>query len=306
MAKHTPKPLAAICDRLIAQPYLKPAARSVGIDPSTLFAWLEKSRADPPFHQHVAAAMRMSVLLIESNARELALNGFDEVVTFQGRVQYELDPRYVGVDDDTMVKLRLNKPSVEYHRYRRDADGNAIPLKVRRKPSDALVTTVLRAHFRKLYGEHKSVSVGGGVLIVGASAAPASSKAIERKPVDYIDMVPIEASVEEDARRGGYMVVGPRAKTSAEIEERELQLLSTEHVVEFREKDDDGEPDVTSNAAATGSAPSAGQPSSTLERKPSLGASAARGGKPDATRSASSGADRIGYGRPPPGGVKVC
>ena len=33
-------------------------------------------------------------------------------------------------------------------------------MKVRRKPSDALITMILRAHFRKLYGEHKSLSVG--------------------------------------------------------------------------------------------------------------------------------------------------
>jgi hypothetical protein len=249
MAKHTPETLAAICDRLVAHPYLKPAARSIGIDLSTLFAWLEKSRADPaslsfvwseveaPFHQHVAAAMRMSVLLIESNARELALNGFDEVVTFQGRVQYELDPRYIGMDDGSMATLGFDKPSVEFHRYKRDADGNAIPLKVRRKPSDALVTTVLRAHFRKLYGEHKSVSVGGGVLVVGAAQALAAPKTIDHKPGDYVDMLPIEASEEEDAKRGGYMVVGPRAKTSAEIDERERQLLSTKCVVEFREED---------------------------------------------------------------------
>jgi hypothetical protein len=105
------------------------------------------------------------------------------------------------------------------------------------------------------------------VLIVGASAAPASSKAIEPKPVDYIDMVPIEASVEEDAKCGGYMVVGPRAKTSAEIGARERQSLSTEHVVEFRENDDDGGPNLKSNVAATVSAPSEGEPSSTRERR---------------------------------------
>jgi hypothetical protein len=262
MAKHTAETLAAICDRLVAHPYLKPAARAVGIDPSTLFAWLEKSRSDPPslsfvwseleapFHQHVAAAMRMSVLLIESRAREMALNGFDEVVTFQGQVQYELDPRYVGVDDATMLKLGLDKPSVGYHRYRRDAAGQAIPLKVKRKPSDALVTTVLRAHFRKLYGEHKSVSVGGGVLVVGGAQEMAPARAIdhrEPKRPEYLEMTPIEASEEEEARRGGFMVVGQRAKTSAEIEEREREYLSKTIVIEFVESEGDGQ-----LAAATG------------------------------------------------------
>jgi hypothetical protein len=252
MAKHTPELLAAICDRLVAHPFLKPAARALGIDPSTLFAWLEKSRADPrslsfvwseveaPLHQHVAAAMRMSVLLIESNAREMALNGFDEVVTFQGLVQYERDPRYIGVDDATMVELGLNQPCVDYHRYKRDTDGNAIPLRVKRKPSDALVTMVLRAHFRKLYGEHKTVSVGGGVLVVGTSPAVTAPKTIEHKPAEYVDMTPIEASQEEDARRGGFMVVTAPAKTSAELEERARRLLACpDDDVEFIESEDD-------------------------------------------------------------------
>ena len=336
MSKHTPETLAAICDRLVVHPYLKPAARAVGINPSTLFAWLEKSRADPsslrfvwadvkaPFHQHVAAAMRMSVLLIESNAREMALNGFDEVVTFQGQIQYELDPRYVGVDDDTMATLGLNKPSVEYHRYKRNADGSAIPLKVKRKPSDALVTTVLRAHFRKLYGEHKSVSVGGGVLVVGARHMPTAPKTIENKAGEYVDMTPIEASDEEDVKRGGFLAVGPKL-TSEELEEyarqggfdpREIEFIDEEGDDEskvgasddnsrIREKDGDVEPDPASSAAAaTGSAPSAAQPSSALVSEPSLGASMAREGKPDATPPL--GADRIGYGPPAPGGFKVC
>lgn len=337
MSKHTPETLAAICDRLVVHPYLKPAARSVGIDPSTLFAWLEKSRADPsslsfvwsevqaPFHQHVAAAMRMSVLLIESNARELALNGFDEVVTFQGRVQYEFDPRYIGVDDDTMVTLGLDKPSVEYHRYKRDMDGNAVPLKVKRKPSDALVTTVLRAHFRKLYGEHKSVSIGGGVLVIGARHVPTAPKTIENKAPEYVEMTPIEASDEEDVKRGGYLAVGPKLGPE-ELEELARQSAFDPREIEFVDEEDDGvsdagaseddapikekvgdvEPNLTSNTAATGSAPSAAQPSSAQMRKPSLGASPAREDKPNGTRSAASGADRIGYGRPAPGGFKVC
>lgn len=337
MAKCTPEKLAAICDRLVAHPYLKPAARAVGVNPSTLFAWLEKSRADPsslsfvwsdveaPFHQHVAAAMRMSVLLIESNAREMALNGFDEIVTFQDQVQYEFDARYVGVDDATMVKLGLDKPSVEYHRYKRNADGSAIPLKVRRKPSDALVTVVLRAHFRKLYGEHKSVSFGGGVLVVGARHVPTAPKTIENKAGEYVDMTPIEASDEEDVKRGGFLAVGPKL-ISEELEEYARQFASNPREIEFVDEEADGEsdagasdddapikekvgdvePNLTSKEASTGSAPSAAQPSSAQVRKPSLGASPAREDKPDATRSAPSVADRIGYGQPAPGGFKVC
>jgi hypothetical protein len=341
MTKHTPENLAAICDRLVAHPYLKPAARSIGINPSTLFGWLEKSRSDPaalsfvwsdakaPFHEHVAAAMRMSVLMIESRAREMALNGFDEVVTFQGQVQYELDERYVGLDDDTMRTLGLDQPSVGYHRYKRDADGRAIPLKVKRKPSDALITMVLRAHFRKLYGEHKSVSVGGGVLVVGAPKATAAPKAIEHKPGEYIDMAPIEAGDEEVAKRGGLLVVGPPAKTSAELDQLARRCKSNKCVVEFIDEDGDIEPDSLVSAAPTAdrdedtatareeaicedqakqsdgpeSAARVGLGTAVRNDTPRPKSSRATGPSP---RPYQSGRDHIGAGKVLPGGMKVC
>ena len=122
-----------------------------------------------------------------------------------------------------------------------DTDGCAIPLKVKRKPSDALVTTVLRAHFRKLYGEHKSVSIGGGVLVVGARHAPTASKTIENKPGEFVEVAPIETSDEEDVKRGGFLVVGPKA-TAEELEElarrgefdpREIEFIDEEGNDEF-------------------------------------------------------------------------
>lgn len=98
---------------------------------------------------------------------------------------------------------------------------------------------VLRAHFRKLYGEHKSVSVGGGVPVVGASPTPTATKTIEHKPSEYVDMTPIEASQEEEARRGGLMVVTATAKTSEELEAVERRLRESPIDVEFIEADDD-------------------------------------------------------------------
>jgi hypothetical protein len=183
---------------------------------------------------------------------------------------------------------------------------------VKRKPSDALVTTVLRAHFRKLYGEHKSVSVGGGVLVVGGAQEMAPARAIdhrEPKRPEYLEMTPIEASEEEEARRGGFMVVGQRAKTSAEIEEREREYLSKTIVIEFVESEGDGQ-----RAAATGDN---GPPNPNCSEGPvAAGAhtAGARGGalaapsehRPAATAPTPNRSSGIGYGKSPTGGFKVC
>ena len=81
------------------------------------FVW---SEVETPFHRH-APRRCAGVLLIESNARELALNGFDEVVTFQGRVQCGSIRVYIGVDEPRWSSLgSTSLPSI-YHRYRRDA-----------------------------------------------------------------------------------------------------------------------------------------------------------------------------------------
>ena len=104
---------------------------------------------------------------------------------------------------------------------KRDADGNRIPLTVRRKPSDALVTLMLRSHMPNVYGDRSQVSVqhSGGVLVVGApkkpdAGSPSGTRLGQIKDIDYVeideDMKPVE-------RRGGYLVVGPK-KDEAELE----------------------------------------------------------------------------------------
>ena len=95
-------------------------------------------------------------------------------------------------------------------------------------------------------------------------------------------MVPIEASVEEDAKRGGYMVVGQRSENvcgNRQEPERQI-LLYRAHCRFKKEVATLGFKGLASNAAATGSAPSGAQPSSAPVRDPSLGASAARGANP--------------------------
>jgi hypothetical protein len=131
---------------------LAAAGRKIGVNATTIFRWIERSRNDDPefivtwcgveaqFADHVRKAIKMSVALIESQARTFALAGWDEPVVFQGKQCFVEDERCAGIDPDSFERLGLPLDGMK-----RDADSNRIPLTVRRKPSDALVTLMLRA-----------------------------------------------------------------------------------------------------------------------------------------------------------------
>jgi hypothetical protein len=82
------------------------------------------------------------------------------------------------------------------------------------------------------------IGLDDATMVVGTSPAATAPKTTEHKPAEYVDMTPIEASQEEDARRGGFMVVTAPAKTSAELEERERRMRACPIDVEFIESED--------------------------------------------------------------------
>ena len=85
--------------------------------------------------------MRLSALMIEATARHHALNGFDEVQVFQGRICWREDPKLAGLSDEELARIGRTD------RYERNPDGSFVPLTVRRKPSDQLVLKMLASHF---------------------------------------------------------------------------------------------------------------------------------------------------------------
>ncbi len=286
------------------------------------------------FHNHIKHAMRMSALMIEATARHHALHGFDEVQTFQGKICWKEDPKLAGLSDDDLALLGLPD------RYERDTDGALIPLTVRRKPSDQLVLKMLAAHFPRTYGDKVEHQHSGiiGVMRMGRdgkmrpNAPPAELEDQSSELVVSADGGPVERS---HMRIG--LVVGERLGPE-ELERYAAGVQASQHAIEF--EDEDGsvvrieangtrtvvkpprqEPGATAeaervpaNRGPLNPQAGAGTPASaieaddapTLEGRDSLGASVAREGKPDATRSPPTGADRIGYGPPAPGGFKVC
>lgn len=161
MTKRNYDLLRDVLDELCVTPIYTAACARCGISTKTLWRyirisqrkdesesfWLVWCDVEDWFHNHVKHAMRMSALTIEATARHHALNGFDEVQVFQGKVCWKQDPKLAGLDDEALTMLGYAD------RYEHNPDGSLIPLTVRRKPSDQLVLKMLSAHFPRTYGD---------------------------------------------------------------------------------------------------------------------------------------------------------
>jgi hypothetical protein len=137
----------------------------------TIYRWLKLSREGKDFqkinwcgevgsfHQFYEYAQHAQINDIEQTAKHNA-TGFDEIITHDGAIQYQIDETLVGMDDETIDMLGLPD------RYLR-IDGKVQPLTVKRKASDALVLRMLSAHKPEIYGERSTLNVNmkvGGVL----------------------------------------------------------------------------------------------------------------------------------------------
>src|SRR5665213_527531 len=171
--RKSPENLLIVLNSMVDNPKVSIAARKIGVSTMTLYRWLKMSRDGAPefqdiewcgergsFHQFYEYAQHAQINEIEQTAKHNAL-GFDEVVTHDGAVQYQIDPKLVGMSDEMLEDFGYPD------RYLRNERGEVIPLTVKRKPSDALVIKMLSAHKPELYGERSRVDVNmrvGGVL----------------------------------------------------------------------------------------------------------------------------------------------
>ena len=161
MTKRTHDLLRDLLDELTVTPIYTAACARCRISTRSLWRYIRASQAedDPDsyrlvwsdvddwFHNHLKQAMRMSALMIEATARQHALNGFDEVQVFQGKICWKEDPKLAGLSDEELTRRRYSD------RYERNPDGSLVPLTVRRKPSDQLVLKMLASHFPRAYGD---------------------------------------------------------------------------------------------------------------------------------------------------------
>ena len=206
--KKSPEMFRALIALLDANPNYLEASRALRVSERLPFIWLKASKEaqaageteseylfkfDPDdadeapqwLHEHVRAAISISIEQIEAAARHRARDGTMVPAKWQGRDVWQLE-------DPALVDL-LGLPD----EYRRDAKGNRIREMVWLPPATDLVLGVLAAHarrYKKLAGGNVSVNIANnaqtnGVLVVG-KPKPAA-------PLPVLEVIPEPPTLEE-------------------------------------------------------------------------------------------------------------
>ena len=152
-------PLPEICDNIIAGMSYEGAARSAGITGRTFWNYIKQSQGGEnkdmflpfmgedkvPFHLAVAGARRMLLHEVRSRFERRSLLGHDEVALFQGQVVWQLEPRSVGLDEDTRELLGYRRDGLK------EVDGQPVPVCIHHEPPVAAVLRVLEVGFPSEY-----------------------------------------------------------------------------------------------------------------------------------------------------------
>jgi hypothetical protein len=157
------------------------AARAAGASPASFWRWLKQSATGDAefiiefmdekvqFADAVKNARKLAILDIAGKFETRMSNGHDEVLTYQGRIQYKERVECIGLADD-VVRL-LGFP----HRWQTDANGEPIPLTVHVPPPVQGVIKVLESHFKQYVSRSEvnmNSKISGGVTVIDRKAKP--------------------------------------------------------------------------------------------------------------------------------------
>ena len=169
--KLSPERMRIVLDSLAEYPIKGRAAMKADIFRKTLDYWLKRSAAGDDqydvewrgetakFHQHFEAAMHEADDKIVGALMERAM-GYDKIVTYRGRVIYEMD--------EFLLDLGYQGRDA----YLRDKNGNPVPQTIR-KADTKVALWVLERLRPEVWGKNRKIDVphqGGGVLVVGDPA----------------------------------------------------------------------------------------------------------------------------------------
>jgi hypothetical protein len=196
--KNTPERLKRALEYVAEVPVGADVARRLGISYTTLKYWLQKSSEGAPgdgfdvtmgdddengtddntvrFHDAWDIAMMAGVERVEVATIRRA-TGYDETLTYQGRVQYKYDPAKLA------QSRALGLPEETPENYLLDQYGAPVPETVFKMDPD-LAMFILKSRKPQIYGNKAQVdvSVRGGVLVVPMRAAlPTDLNAAEEK-----------------------------------------------------------------------------------------------------------------------------
>lgn len=176
--KNSPERLKRILAACAEMPVTNSVCLRVGISVTTLKYWLQKSEDGAPgdgfdvptgmeedegpttvrFHTAWDTAIEAGVDRVEAAMIQRAI-GYREVLTFQGRVMYQMDPG--------MLACGVTGPDA----YLKDEFGSPIPETIEKQDPD-LQMFIMKGRRAKFYGDKKQIdmNVRGGVLVVGVTA----------------------------------------------------------------------------------------------------------------------------------------
>lgn len=197
--KNTPENLKRSLDYIAEMPVGADCARRMGISYTTLKYWLQKSLEGAPgdgfdivmsdddengtddntvrYHEAWDDAMEVGVARVEAATIKRG-TGYDETLTYQGRVQYKYDPEKVA------QSIELGLPEYVPTNYLLDRYGAPVPETVYKMDPD-LAMFILKSRKPLVYGNKATVdlNVRGGVLVVGARAV--TSEALNELEAQY-------------------------------------------------------------------------------------------------------------------------
>ena len=167
---------------LVIEPSVEATARRLSMTSRTIWSYLFRSKrgdaafqevefcgAVLPFHLGFEASKSVAARALEQNAISRATSGSWQNSYFQGRPQFEPDPRILAngdqdADADTLDLLYGQRTPLLLDPVTREP----VRARVWLKPSETLVVKMLEAWARGRYGAHSTVEVKmGGVLRLG-------------------------------------------------------------------------------------------------------------------------------------------
>lgn len=189
--KNTPERLKQLLNFIADMPITESACKRANIHISTVKYWLQKSLEGRPgdgfdiilsdadetgegeesnairFHNAWDAAMAVGVSAVEQATIRRA-SGYEEVLTYQGKVQYKIDPKKYAIYDLLGDKVDERNPDL----WLRDANGVPVPESVWKMDPD-LAMFILKTRKPQMYGSKATldVNVKGGVLVIPMRAA---------------------------------------------------------------------------------------------------------------------------------------
>jgi hypothetical protein len=203
VTKRTEETMLEICDNLAAGLSYVGAATSAGVKPRTFWFWVKESRAGRQeylipwlgderiqFASAIAQARKMMHLQARANFERRSLLGSDEVVTFQGAVQYVVDVRCVGWSEDKREAFGFRRDGLAENER-----GEVIPLTIHREPPIAGVLRMLEMSFPEY---QPTSNVNSNVTTNTTQGTAMAAKPVGPPPIPPRPPMPmLEAPVED-------------------------------------------------------------------------------------------------------------